>query len=282
MHAHVAGAVPGPWWPDQAVSGSLGVVSEEWRGVRYDEWERRTAGPLLVLSLCLLPILVVPMIVHNLDPDLEQLLGVTDYLIWAAFAVDYLVRLRLARQRATFVRRNLPDLVLVVVPFLRPLRAARLLRFARLGTVLRVVVRRGERTLAARALAYVGAVAAASVLLATVAENEVERDAPNATIHGIGDSLWWAFSTVSTVGYGDRYPVTPAGRVVAAALMVVGVSLFGVITASLATFFVRHVRQQPQDVTGAELAQRLARVELLLEQLVEREARRESLSGGAP
>lgn len=264
------------------LSGSLVPVTEEWRGVRYDDWERRTAGPLLVLSLCLLPVLVTPLVVHNLDPDLRQLLGVVDYLIWAAFVVDYLTRFRLARQRVIFVRRNLPDLVLVVVPFLRPLRAARLLRFARLGVVMRVVVRRGERTLAARALAYVGAVAGASTLLAAVAENEAERDAPGATIHGIGDSLWWAFSTVSTVGYGDRYPVTPAGRFVAAALMVVGVSLFGVITASLATFFVRNVRQQPQDVTGAELAQRLGRVELLLEQLVEREARQGSLGGRVP
>ena len=79
------------------------------------------------------------------------------------------------------------------------------------------------------------------------------------TIHGFGDSLWWAFTTVSTVGYGDSYPVTTAGRLVAAALMIVGVSLFGVVTASLATYFLRNVRQTDQDTTENEMAARLDR-----------------------
>ena len=102
----------------------------------------------------------------------------------------------------------------------------------------------------------------------TVAHRAARHGRRASSIHGCGDSLWWAFTTVSTVGYGDSYPVTTAGRLVAAALMTVGVSLFGVVTASLATYFLRNVRQTDQDTTENELAARLDRVERLLEQPV--------------
>ena len=77
-----------------------------------------------------------------------------------------------------------------------------------------------------------------AVGLGAVAALDAEQDAPNANITTIGDALWWAATTVTTVGYGDRYPVTTAGRFIAVTLMVVGIALVGAITASIAAWFV--------------------------------------------
>ncbi len=256
-------------------------MDRSWSGPRYDRWENRTQRPLLVLSVLLIPVLVIPE-VRTISPRTRSLLDAVDYCVWAAFVVDYGTRLFIAQSRRSFVRHNVPDLLLVVLPMLRPLRAARLLRLLRLGrlaVLLRVIAR--QRSVQTRALAYVVTAAAGSALLAAVAMDDLERNSPTATIHSFGDSIWWAFTTVSTVGYGDRYPVTTGGRFVAAALMVVGVSLFGVITASIATYFVRNVRQTEEDTTGNEMAARLVRVERLLEQLSEQQlaARGEPASG---
>jgi voltage-gated potassium channel len=86
-----------------------------------------------------------------------------------------------------------------------------------------------------------------SVLLigfvASLAVLDAERYAPDASITTFGEAVWWTITTISTVGYGDRYPVTTEGRLVAASLMVAGIALLGVVTASLASWFVENLRQ---------------------------------------
>ena len=91
--------------------------------------------------------------------------------------------------------------------------------------------------------------------LVTVAE----RSAKGANIHNFGQGLWWAMVTVTTVGYGDRYPVSPFGQGVAVVLMLVGIGLIGVLTATVASYFV--------DQKTDKLEQRLERMESLLLQL---------------
>jgi hypothetical protein len=81
---------------------------------------------------------------------------------------------------------------------------------------------------------YVAGVAVMSIGLGAIAALDVEQDAPEANITGIGDALWWATTTVTTVGYGDRYPVTTEGRIIAVALMLVGVAVVGAVTGSVA------------------------------------------------
>lgn len=108
--------------------------------------------------------------------------------------------------------------------------------------------------------------AGATALLVTVgalAITEAERGEPGATINTLGDGFWWAFTTITTVGYGDRYPVTSTGRFVAAALMVSGVALLGVITATIASWLVQRV----SEVTESEEAATRAQVELLAEEV---------------
>jgi voltage-gated potassium channel len=75
---------------------------------------------------------------------------------------------------------------------------------------------------------------------------QAERTAPEGNIKTIGDGLWWAISTVTTVGYGDRFPTTNQGRLIALGLMLLGVSLIGVISATMAAWFVRMMQKDDE------------------------------------
>jgi voltage-gated potassium channel len=100
----------------------------------------------------------------------------------------------------------------------------------------RILDRSVGDTLAGKTLVYVSGAATLATGLAAVAVLDAERGMPEANIQTFGDALWWAATTVTSVGYGDRYPVTTEGRVVAFALMLVGVGLVGTVMASVATW----------------------------------------------
>ena len=87
-----------------------------------------------------------------------------------------------------------------------------------------------------------------------------ERGASDGNITSIPDPLWWAITTITTVGYGDRFPTTPGGRGVGMILMVVGIALFGLLAGSLASFFVEHREEEKVD-PELEISQRLDRIE---------------------
>jgi voltage-gated potassium channel Kch len=116
--------------------------------------------------------------------------------------------------------------------------------------------------------------AAVLVLNGAVIVYLFERHAPHSNIHTLGDALWWSFVTVTTVGYGDYYPVTTGGRITACFIMSTGLLTLAVVTAQVASSFVAQApsraRPAPRDETGrsevtlAGLDQRLARIERLL------------------
>jgi len=85
-------------------------------------------------------------------------------------------------------------------------------------------------------------------------EWSAEHTRPEATIHSLSDALWWAVSTITTVGYGDKYPVTPEGKAVALTLMLVGIAIFGLVTATLASLFVERDAEQEADSIRADIA----------------------------
>lgn len=156
---------------------------------------------------------------------------------WALFAVDYLVRLALATRRWRFVRRHPLDLAVVALPLLRPLRLLRLL------TLLSFVNRRARSSLRGRVIAYVAGLTTLVLLLASLAVLDAERGREGANIAGFGDALWWSATTVTTVGYGDRFPVTGTGRLIAVALMLAGIALLGVVTAAFASWLIERVAE---------------------------------------
>jgi voltage-gated potassium channel len=144
----------------------------------------------------------------------------------------------------------MPDLIVVVVPVLRPLRllrsvrALRLLRLTRLAAFASTGLREIRQVLRMRGLNYVLLVVLALTFVAAGLVLELERASTDANIRSFGDALWWAFTTVTTVGYGDRFPTTVAGRGIAVLLMIAGISAFGVLTAAVAAFFVEQKQEQ--------------------------------------
>ncbi len=211
---------------------------------RVEQWERRSEVPLLLLAVAFLVAYVWPVLDPELPRDARSFLDVVSWTVWAAFAVDFAIRIALADRRGSYILRHWYDVLLVAIPLLRPMRLLRLLAFVR------VLNRTAAGSLAGRATAYVIGLAVVAVGLGSVAMLDVERGDPKANITTFGDALWWATSTVTTVGYGDRFPVTLEGRLIAFALMLVGISLVGVVTASVAAWLVANV-ERPADRADA-------------------------------
>ena len=209
---------------------------------RVQRWERRAEIPLLALALAFLVAYAWPIVDRDLDPDLRNLLTVVSWAVWVAFLLDFAARLALAGQRFDYARRHWYDVALIVLPMLRPLRLLRLLAFARMLNRSAV----GSR-LAGRVLIYVSGVALTAVGLGALAVLDAEQDAPDANILTLEDALWWATTTVTTVGYGDRFPVTTTGRLVAVALMLSGIAFVGAVTAGIAAWLVDSVQRGRQD-----------------------------------
>lgn len=167
-------------------------------------------------------------------------------VVWAAFLVDYFVNLALAQSRREWFIRHLWELAIVALPVLRPLRLLRLL------SVLAMLHRTSVTAFRGRVAMYVVATTSLLVLVAGVAVLDAEQNSAGANITNIGDAWWWAFATITTVGYGDFFPVTLVGRLVAVVLMACGVALLGSVTALLASWLIEQVNtaRTPRSVAG--------------------------------
>src|SRR3954447_21754154 len=203
---------------------------------RIAAWNARVDWPLTGLTVAFLVGYAWQVLDTSLTRQAHDALDVALTAVWVLLGADYLVRLALARRRLRFVRRPLVALLILVLPMFRPLRALRII------TVIGVLNRQLRDDFRGRVAVYVGATVGLVGFVAALAVLEAERGAPDASITTFGEAVWWTITTVSTVGYGDRYPVTVEGRIVAATLMVAGIALLGVVTASIASWFVANVR----------------------------------------
>jgi voltage-gated potassium channel len=198
-------------------------------------------------------------VIGRIEGSAALLLEAVMWTTWGIFAVDYLANLWLAENRSGWFIRNLHELVIVALPFFRPLRLLRLV------TLLSVLHRTLGDTLRGRVVTYVAGSAAMLVFVGALAVLDVEQSSPEAKIITFGDALWWAMTTITTVGYGDLYPVTPIGRMVAAALMMSGIAVLGVVTASIASWLVQRVEDTAEAVSEAEEPVRAEVAELTAE-----------------
>lgn len=200
-----------------------------------ETWERRTDWPLTVLAVVFLGCYAWPILDPDLDSSLVSALSVVSLVIWGAFGVDYIASIYLSDERLTYVRRHLLDLVMLVLPMLRPLRALRAL------VALGRVNRQASTSFHGRAVVYIAGAVPLVVFVAALAMLDAERADPEANITSFADAVWWGSTTIATVGYGDRVPVTGEGRLIAVALMLAGIALLGVVTAALASWFVEKI-----------------------------------------
>lgn len=234
-----------------------------------ERFESHTAVPMLFLALAMIPLLAIPLI-FDLSEGSERTVIALDWLIWALFTAEYGIRLYLAPVKKSFIASNKIDLFVIVLPFLRPLRVVRsarmlrLLQSARAGVFLVRAMGAARDVLTRHKLHYVLALTTVTVIAAAFMVESFERGVPESNIESLPDALWWAMTTVTTVGYGDRFPVTPGGRGVGVVLMILGVALFGVLAGSLASFFLEKDEEQVPDPRLVEINERLERIEQAL------------------
>ena len=188
---------------------------------------------LTFLALVFLIAYSYPAFVTSIAPSTQKLIDVIQWVCWLAFAIDLLIGIVTSKVKSEYLKHHLLDVAAVLLPFLRPLRLMRVISFG--GLVI-------QKVAIGRQFAITLKVAIASIFIAYVAAVQVtisERGVEDSNIKNFGDGLWWAVTTVTTVGYGDRFPVSTEGRLLAVLLMIAGISLVGVITASVASWFVK-------------------------------------------
>ena len=240
---------------------------------RLQAWEGRTDLPLTVLSAVFLVVYAVQVLATRPGQWFWSVLETALWVVWAVFVLDYAGRLLCARDRKRFVLANPVDLLVVLAPFFRFLRLLRLV--AAVSTLTRVL----RDDFRGRVAGYLIVTVSLVSFVAALGVFEAERDAPDASITTFGDALWWVLTTITTVGYGDRYPVTTEGRLVAAALMLAGIAVLGTVTAAIATWFLERVGESGAGRTPQPGPDDWSAV---LGELRWLRARVETLEGGAP
>ena len=229
-----------------------------------EAWERRTAGPLTGLAVVFLVAYATPILRPEIPRRWHDACEIVDITIWLLFVVDFAIRFWLHTHRARFVRGHVFDLAVLLLPMLRPLRVLRLF------TAVLVLTRRTETWARGRLALYVGATTVLLIFVAALAVLDAERGNPDANITSYTEALWWSCVTITTVGYGDHFPVTTDGRLVALGLMMGGIGLIGFVTGSLASWIVDRISikdRDAQDATKQDIALVLRELETLREEV---------------
>jgi voltage-gated potassium channel len=214
---------------------------------RLDRYERRMEWPLAAVATVFLVVFSVR-VLDQPRGGLSTFLTVAWWATYGVFVIDYVVRIGLAEQRLRWFVRHLFDFAIIALPALRPLR------LLSLAVVIKTLQSAIGHNIRGKVIAYTAFGSIVIVYGASLAILDVERG-HNPHMNNFGDALWWAFTTVTTVGYGDTVPVTVEGRFVAVALMVAGVSLLGVVTATLASWIVQRVSEEDTAGEAATAAQ---------------------------
>lgn len=194
---------------------------------RLEKLERVTELPLMLMSFALIPI-ITGLYLWNLTPGEEFIYTWLQVVIWALFAIVFLLKLALAPQKLLYLRRNWLEALIVLVPVVRPLRIVQAVLF---------VVRGASRWKNLATFEVLLAYGIGIILLAATIVTTAEQNASGANIRSFPDALYWSLVTVSTVGYGDHYPVTVVGKFTAILLMFFGIGIFAGIVATIVAAF---------------------------------------------
>jgi len=222
---------------------------------RARRFERAFELPMLVAALLVIPVIAIEQ--SDAGDPWRGIAAVTNWVIWIAFATELVVMLGVVSDRWGWIRSHLLEVVVVVLtpPFLpssfQALRALRLLRLLRLLRVARYA----RRVFSLEGVRYAAILAALTAVsggyLYSVIEN-AQDPAPS-----VWDGVWWAVSTMTTVGYGDELPLTTLGRVVAMALMLIGIGFVAILTGAVAERFlageIEEVADEVEEAAATEV-----------------------------
>jgi voltage-gated potassium channel len=214
---------------------------------KLQRWERHAEWPLAVAAVLFLVLFSRQVLVQPQGRE-AHIVWAVDWAIWGLFVVDYVVRLCLADNRWHWFLRHLLDFAIVTLPLLRPLRLLRLL------VLIEMLQKAIGDAFRGRIVVYTVSGVVLLIYTSSLAVFDKERYLHGATINSFGKALWWSITTVTTVGYGDVYPVTNTGRVIAVLLMIGGISLVGVVTAALASWIIDRVTEEESLMQTATVA----------------------------
>lgn len=209
----------------------------------------------MVAAFAFLAAYAIPIISPAVSPLIHTVCDATSWTVWSFFVIDYVVRLALADDKKTYLRSHVLDVIIIALPLLRPLRLLRIV------TMLRFLDGQATMKLRGRMLSYVLGGSALLGFVGSLAVLDAERDHAEANITEFGDALWWAVTTMTTVGYGEYFPVTGAGRLAAVGLMIGGITILGTVTATLASWMVERIRDE--NLAQTEEEQRPAKVQVV-------------------
>jgi voltage-gated potassium channel len=222
-----------------------------------DDIERVTRYPMALLGIAWLVIAII-VVTTDVNRSASTVLVGALFVLWAILLVEYAVRLVVTPDRRGYLKRRWVEPATVAVPVLQ---GWHLVGIEKICLLLQEGALRVAAILKHHSLFRVLIAAAATLAVGAWLVLLFEENAKGSNIHDYPDALWWAIVTVTTVGYGDRYPITDGGRAVAVILMLVGIGLIGVLTATVASVFIKeHTDASKQEFQEghADLGQRLS------------------------
>ena len=237
----------------------------ELKGIGYELF----IGALSILSI----INQILLLVIRDDANLDTVLMIMNAIMFPIFLGDFLYRFFTSANRSHYFFRGFgwADLLSSL-----PFPQVKIFRVFRIWRVIRLFMEFGARNLvhefvthrAENALLTVGFLVLCVLEFGSLAMLSAERSSPNANITTAADAIWWAYVTITTVGYGDRYPVTNWGRIIGILVMTAGVGLFGTLSGFLANMFLTPPKpkqeEQPAGDAGTPKA-KLAQLKQMIE-----------------
>lgn len=233
--------------PRRAPRTRLFRTLSKYRGEKnLAEWEERSSTPMFVASVLYLLAFAAPIMSTRIQEPYDGYLNIIQMILWGLFAADYCIRLYLAPRRLYFITHNLMNLAIVLLP------AWRIVSFL---AMIHLTTNRQYKRLSELAVKLFGYTAIFIIMFA-LAIYSVESSEPGAMIRDLPTAYWWTFTTLATVGYGDVYPITGIGRVIAVVVMLYGVGMVAVATGALASWIIEKIggrEEQEYPATKADV-----------------------------
>ena len=232
-------------------------------------WEERSSRPMFVASVLYLLAFAAPIMSTRIQEPYDGYLNIIQMILWGLFAADYCIRLYLAPRRLYFITHNLMNLAIVLLP------AWRIVSFL---AMIHLTANRQYKRLSELAVKLFGYTAIFIIMFA-LAIYSVESSEPGAMIRDLPTAYWWTFTTLATVGYGDVYPITGIGRVIAVVVMLYGVGMVAVATGALASWIIEKIggrEEQEYPATKADVDDLRQEISELRALLAREYARREA------
>lgn len=203
--------------------------------------ERKIETPMIVLAIMIIPIVLIELEILSTNAQIVSIATMIDDIIWFAFLFEYMMIVSLYNDKIGYTKRSWPNLLILLLspPLIAPqgFASIRILRALRVFRSLRILIalKRGIKPILGvfekNSLHYVTIITVFLIIASSIAFSWLEQ-------RDLSYGLWWAITTVTTVGYGDTYPVTNMGRIFAAFVMIIGIGFVSLLTANITSYFV--------------------------------------------